>query len=238
MASASTDWLRDAAARALSANDPVRAWALQYVALVRDEDLTSSTLAARHDGGSNNGEFYDSDFGGPLYVDGDEGPSWIKTSIVRPGRKFKTCWATRAFYPARAAVRVQPDLRRCSRAKVQHGAALQCRSQSLVRCSRAAHPKFVSGPSALRLDSKPTQPGSWPIRHMTQSAGADGSRKSASRLAKPRAQLPLVSRRTKRSRPHLRSKDVNPSLVYRGTTRKSLSIRTFCSTRAKSSERL
>jgi hypothetical protein len=43
------------------------------VALARGEDLTISTLAARHDGGSNDGEFYDSDFGGPLYVDGDEG---------------------------------------------------------------------------------------------------------------------------------------------------------------------
>jgi hypothetical protein len=66
-------WLRDAAERALAEGDPVRAWIWQYVALARGEDLTLSTLAARHDGGSNDGEFYDSDFGGPLYVDGDEG---------------------------------------------------------------------------------------------------------------------------------------------------------------------
>lgn len=72
-ARASTYWLRDAAERALADNDPVRAWIWQYIALARGDDLTLSTLAARHDGGSNNGDFYDSDFGGPLYVDGDEG---------------------------------------------------------------------------------------------------------------------------------------------------------------------
>lgn len=70
---ASMHWLRDAADRALVEADPVRAWIWQYVALARGKDLTLSTLAARHDGGSNDGEFYDSDFGGPLYVDGDEG---------------------------------------------------------------------------------------------------------------------------------------------------------------------
>lgn len=71
--SASMHWLRVTAERALIENNPVRAWIRQYVALARGEDLTISTLAARHDGGSNDGEFYDSDFGGPLYVDGDEG---------------------------------------------------------------------------------------------------------------------------------------------------------------------
>lgn len=70
---ASMHWLRDAAERALAEGDPARAWIWQYVALARGKDLTQSTLAARHDGGSNDGEFYDSDFGGPLYVDGDEG---------------------------------------------------------------------------------------------------------------------------------------------------------------------
>lgn len=71
--SASMRWLRATAERALGDGDPVRAWVWQYVALARGDDLTHSTLAARHDGGSNDGEFYDSDFGGPLYVDGDEG---------------------------------------------------------------------------------------------------------------------------------------------------------------------
>ncbi|MCU7369491.1 hypothetical protein PEC18_01165 [Paucibacter sp. O1-1] len=71
--SASMHWLRATAERALGEGDPVRAWVWQYVALARGDDLTHSTLAARHDGGSSDGEFYDSDFGGPLYVHGDEG---------------------------------------------------------------------------------------------------------------------------------------------------------------------
>lgn len=70
---AGAHWLRIAAERALAENDAVRAWTWQYVALARGEDLTRSTLAARHDGGEKDNEFYDSDFGGPLYVDGDEG---------------------------------------------------------------------------------------------------------------------------------------------------------------------
>lgn len=66
-------WLRSAAERALEGNDPLRAWTWQYVALARGADLTRSTLAARHAEGSHTDQFYDSDFGGPLYVDGDEG---------------------------------------------------------------------------------------------------------------------------------------------------------------------
>lgn len=66
-------WLRDAAERALAENEAARAWVFQYVALERGEDLTRSTLAARHDGGSNDGEIYDDDYGGPMYVDGAEG---------------------------------------------------------------------------------------------------------------------------------------------------------------------
>ncbi|MNV95308.1 hypothetical protein D3C71_1901880 [compost metagenome] len=45
----------------------------QHLALKFGADLTKSTVRAYHDGGSHNGEFYDSDFGGPLFVDGDEG---------------------------------------------------------------------------------------------------------------------------------------------------------------------
>nr|WP_312379212.1 hypothetical protein [Delftia acidovorans] len=70
---ASLYWLRSMAERALNDHNPVRAWVWQYVALARGDDLTRSTLVARHEGGSNHGEFYDSDFGGPLYVDGEEG---------------------------------------------------------------------------------------------------------------------------------------------------------------------
>lgn len=70
---ADSGWLRRVAERALDQGDVHRAWTWQYVALARGADLTRSTLAARHDGGLNDGQFYDSDFGGPLYVDGDEG---------------------------------------------------------------------------------------------------------------------------------------------------------------------
>lgn len=70
---ADTYWLRRAAERALDQGDAARAWTWQHVALARGDDLTASTLAARHDGGSHADQFYDSDFGGPLYVDGDAG---------------------------------------------------------------------------------------------------------------------------------------------------------------------
>lgn len=65
-------WLRVAAERAIDAGDALRAWTWQYLALERGADLTRSTMAAYHDGGERDGEFYDSDFGGPLYAAGDE----------------------------------------------------------------------------------------------------------------------------------------------------------------------
>lgn len=61
-----------AAARAIAAGDALRAWTWQYLALERGADLTRSTMAAYHDGGERDGQFYDSDFGGPLYAAGDE----------------------------------------------------------------------------------------------------------------------------------------------------------------------
>jgi hypothetical protein len=66
-------WLRSAAERALDAGLVVRAWTWQYLALEHGVDLTRSTMAAYHDGGERDGQFYDSDFGGPLYAGGDEG---------------------------------------------------------------------------------------------------------------------------------------------------------------------
>lgn len=65
--------LRALAERALEDGKLIEAWAWQHIALAHGHDLTRSTLAARHDGGSHHGEFYDSDFGGPLFVDGEEG---------------------------------------------------------------------------------------------------------------------------------------------------------------------
>lgn len=70
---AETHWLRSAAERAIDSGDAMRAWTWQYLALERGVDLTRSTMAAYHDGGERHGQFYDSDFGGPLYADGDEG---------------------------------------------------------------------------------------------------------------------------------------------------------------------
>lgn len=66
-------WLRVVAKSAMERGDSVAAWKWHFVALHHELDLTKSTMHAYHDGGLNNGEFYDSDFGGPMYVGGDEG---------------------------------------------------------------------------------------------------------------------------------------------------------------------
>ncbi len=66
-------WLRMAAERAVEIGDAMRAWTWQYLSLEHGVDLTRSTMAAYHDGGQEDGQFYDSDFGGPMYVGGDEG---------------------------------------------------------------------------------------------------------------------------------------------------------------------
>jgi hypothetical protein len=66
-------WLREVAELAIEQGDSVAAWKWHFVALYYELDLTESTMRAYHDGGSNDGDFYDSDFGGPLYAAGDEG---------------------------------------------------------------------------------------------------------------------------------------------------------------------
>lgn len=66
-------WLRVVAQSAIEQGESVEAWKWQFVALHHGLDLTESTKRAYHDGGSNDGEFYDSDFGGPMHVDGYEG---------------------------------------------------------------------------------------------------------------------------------------------------------------------
>ena len=66
------DALRVAAEQAVQRGEALRAWTWQDLALRHGVDLTTSTLAAYHDGGPQHGQFYDSDFGGALYVDGDE----------------------------------------------------------------------------------------------------------------------------------------------------------------------
>jgi hypothetical protein len=67
------NWLWYLAEEALGVGNAVEPWAWQLVALHHGMDLTRSNMRAYHDGGLNDGEFYDSDFGGPMYVGGDEG---------------------------------------------------------------------------------------------------------------------------------------------------------------------
>ena len=64
--------MRSAAELALERRDSVRAWSWQYLAKLHGSDFTKSTLHAYHDGGPQHGQFYDSDFGGALFVDGEE----------------------------------------------------------------------------------------------------------------------------------------------------------------------
>lgn len=65
--------LRDVAERAVENGDVMKAWTWQHLALLHGADLTVSTMRAYHDGGPQHGEFYDSDFGGAMYADGEEG---------------------------------------------------------------------------------------------------------------------------------------------------------------------
>lgn len=54
-------------------SDLVKAWSWVYVAKMLGTDFTESSMRAYHEGGENDGQAYDDDFGGPLYVAGDEG---------------------------------------------------------------------------------------------------------------------------------------------------------------------
>lgn len=84
--------LRELAERALEGGQVVEAWAWQHIALKYRHDLTKSTLAARHEGGSHDGEFYDSDFGGPLFVDGEKGlelPQLTRSQMAEAKRLAK-----------------------------------------------------------------------------------------------------------------------------------------------------
>ena len=54
-------------------SDLVKAWSWVYVAKMLGTDFTESSLRAYHEGGDHDGQAYDDDVGGPMYVDGDEG---------------------------------------------------------------------------------------------------------------------------------------------------------------------
>lgn len=92
-------WLRSAAERALAAGDAMRAWSWQYLALEHGVDLTRPTMAAYHDGGEQDGQFYDSDFGGAAYVDGDEG--LVLPKLSRAMRQVAQAKAKAIFNRAR-----------------------------------------------------------------------------------------------------------------------------------------
>ncbi|WP_407279281.1 hypothetical protein U5817_00050 [Aromatoleum evansii] len=70
--SGDVDAIRELAERARK-TDLREAWMWQYVAKRMGTDLTRSSLRAYHDGGLYDGQDYDDDQGGPLYVAGDEG---------------------------------------------------------------------------------------------------------------------------------------------------------------------
>ncbi|ABM97265.1 hypothetical protein [Methylibium petroleiphilum] len=62
--------LRTLAEEAVDSGDRLRAWAYQNFAATLGVDLTQSDYRAYHSEGEHAGEFYDSDFGGPMHVDG------------------------------------------------------------------------------------------------------------------------------------------------------------------------
>jgi hypothetical protein len=64
------DALRTLAEEAVGNGEAQRAWAYQNFAATLGVDLTQSDYHAYHSEGEHVGEFYDSDFGGPMHVDG------------------------------------------------------------------------------------------------------------------------------------------------------------------------
>jgi hypothetical protein len=86
------DALYEMAQRALKRGDLSTAWVWQHVAQLHGLDLTVSTMTARHEGGARDGEFYDSDFGGPLYVSGDEGLALAPLKAADDGEALEKPW--------------------------------------------------------------------------------------------------------------------------------------------------
>lgn len=76
--------LRDAAECALAERAHASARVFQYVAGQRGEDLARPTVAASHDGGSNDGGISEDDYGGPMCIDGEEG-------LVLPATDQQAC---------------------------------------------------------------------------------------------------------------------------------------------------
>jgi hypothetical protein len=95
------DAIRTLAERAMEAGEPTETWTWLYVSQMHGVDLTRSSLAACHDGGEQDGEFYDSDFGGPLYVAGAE--AFAGPALSEDGHRAAKAAARAIFEPAVAA---------------------------------------------------------------------------------------------------------------------------------------
>ena len=66
-----------------SETDLEEAWMWQHLANLLGTDLTRSNMRAYHEGGERADEEYDDDFGGPVYVAGDEGLSLPALDAIR-----------------------------------------------------------------------------------------------------------------------------------------------------------
>jgi hypothetical protein len=73
----------------------VEAWHWVYVAKMLGVDLTASTMRAYHDGGQQDGQEYDDDYGGALDADGDEG---LKLKELKPVQKRVARNLARSFF--------------------------------------------------------------------------------------------------------------------------------------------
>lgn len=87
--------LYELAQEAIERQDAPAAWTWHNLALLNGIDLRSSTMRAYHSEGEHAGEFYDSDFGGPMYADGDEG---IELPLVDRATQRASAQAAAARY--------------------------------------------------------------------------------------------------------------------------------------------
>ena len=92
--------IRELAEKAMK-TDPGEAWMWQHLANMLGADLTESTMRAYHDGGPQDGQEYDDDFGGALYVSGNEG---LGLAPLSPGRDRKARKLALAIFE-----KIQPD---------------------------------------------------------------------------------------------------------------------------------
>ena len=85
-------WIRSLIESALEHGDHFSGWMWHYVGIAHGLDSSKSNLHAYHDGGQHDGDFYDSDFGGPMYVDGIEGielPNLSDTEMAKAHAEAK-----------------------------------------------------------------------------------------------------------------------------------------------------